>query len=68
MRPLRRIEFHIYDRDVPDYKNFVDGIVARGDGSWAVLTSFIPGDGDGSRAAGIIRSALQNDIRTIGKP
>ena len=39
LRPLRRIEFHIYDRDVPDYQNAVDEITARGDGSWAARTT-----------------------------
>jgi len=39
LRPLRRIEFHIYDRDVPDYQAAVDEIMARGNGSWAALTA-----------------------------
>ncbi|SFH44364.1 AAA ATPase domain-containing protein [Nitrosospira sp. Nsp14] len=39
LRPLRRTEFHIYDRDVPDYQNAVDEIMARGDGAWAALTT-----------------------------
>ena len=39
LRPLRRVEFHIYDRDVPDYQIAVDEIMARGDGSWAALTT-----------------------------
>jgi energy-coupling factor transporter ATP-binding protein EcfA2 len=38
LRPLRRIEFHIYDRDVPKYQSAVDEVMCRGDGSWATLT------------------------------
>lgn len=36
---LRKREIHIYDRDVPDYADAVAAVNARGDGSWAALTS-----------------------------
>jgi len=36
---LRKPEIHIYDRDVPDYANAVATVNARGDGSWATLTT-----------------------------
>jgi energy-coupling factor transporter ATP-binding protein EcfA2 len=35
---LGRKEAHIYDSDVPDYKNAVAAVNARQDGSWAVQT------------------------------
>ena len=35
----RKREIHIYDRDVPDYADAVAEVNARGDGSWAALTS-----------------------------
>ncbi len=42
LRNLKLREVHIYDRDVavpPKYQSACDSVNARGDGSWAVLTS-----------------------------
>jgi hypothetical protein len=39
LRKLNCKEFHVYDNDVAKYQETVDAINARGDGSWAALTS-----------------------------
>lgn len=39
LQKLHCKEFHIYDNDVATYQNTVDAVNARGDGSWAGLTS-----------------------------
>ena len=41
LKGLNLPEIHIYDLDDPDnppYKNYVDQVIGRGDGSWATLT------------------------------
>ena len=35
---LNRPEIHIYDSDVSKYQKYVDKVMARGNGSWGVLT------------------------------